>query len=163
MTKADDVLLQLSRTFDAYMTSIFPFQYEGQVYRLIDNYVASPQRRCQVCGIFPIIEVSVIRTESGQQLRVGNNCIDRLTNRQVSRWFRNYRKKRENVIKNRKYIDDLSLILTTSQRNDPASQIRDCDFETLRSMLEKMVNGFIPSRREEQIAECYIRRKKDLD
>jgi hypothetical protein len=30
-------------------------------------------------------------------------------------------------------------------------------------MLEKMVNGFNPNRREEQIAECYIRRKKGLN
>jgi hypothetical protein len=160
LTKADDVLLQLSRTFDAYVKSIFPFQYESKVYRLVNNYIASPQIRCQVCGNYPIIEVSVIRTEGGRQLRVGNDCIDRLTNRQVSRWFQNYRKKRENVIRNRKYIDELSLILTASVRNELAFQIRDCDLETLSLMLEKMVNGFNPSRREEQIGECYIRQKK---
>jgi len=157
LTNADDVLLQLSRIFAAYMKSIFQFQYEGKVYQLINNYVASPQTRCQVCGNYPIIEVSVIRSEDGQQLRVGNDCIDRLTNREVSRWLQNYRKKRENVIRNRKYIDDVSLILTASRRNELAFQIRECDLETLRLMLEKMVNGFNPSRREEQIAECYIR------
>jgi hypothetical protein len=157
LTNADDVLLQLSRIFAAYMESIFQFQYEGKVYQLINNYVASPQTRCQVCGNYPIIEVSVIRSEDGQQLRVGNDCIDRLTNREVSRWLQNYRKKRENVIRNRKYIDEVSLILTASRRNELAFQIRECDLETLRLMLEKMVNGFNPSRREEQIAECYIR------
>jgi hypothetical protein len=135
LTKADEVLLQLSRTFDAYMKSIFPFQYEGKVYWLINNYVASPRMRCQVCGNYSIIEVSIIRSEDGQQLRAGNDCIDRLTNRQVSRWFKNYRKKRENVIRNRKYIDEFSLIITASRKNEPASQIRDCDFETLRLML----------------------------
>ena len=160
LTKADDVLQELSRRFAAYIESIFPFQYEGKVYQLINNYVASPYMRCQVCGNYPIIEVSVMESEDYQQLRAGNDCIDRLTNRQVSRWFQNYRKKRENVIRNRKYIDEVSLILTASRRNELAFQIRECDLETLRLMLEKMVNGFNPSRREEQIAECYIRRKK---
>ena len=159
MTKADDVLLELNRKFAAYMKSVFPFQYEGKVYQLINNYVASPYMRCQVCGNYPIIEVSVIISEDYQQLRVGNDCINHLTNLKVSRWFKNYRKKRENVIRNRKYIDELSLILTASRRNELAFQMRNCDFETLRLMLEKMVNGLNPGRREGQIAECYIRRK----
>jgi hypothetical protein len=159
LSKTDDVLMELSKSFAAYLKSVFPFQYEGKVYQLINNYVASPPMKCQVCGNYPIIEVSVIESEDYRHLRVGNDCIDRLTNRQVSSWFKNYREKRENVIRNRKYIDELSLMLTASRRNELAFQIRDCDFETLRLMLEKMVNGLNPNRREEQIAECYIRRK----
>jgi hypothetical protein len=159
LTKADDVLLELNRKFAAYMKSIFPFQYEGKVYQLINNYVASPHMRCQVCGNYPIIEVSVIESEDYRQLRVGNDCIDRLTNRKVSRWFKNYRKKRENVMRNRKYIDELSLILTASRRNELAFQITACDVEKLSMVLERMINGLNPNRREEQIAECYISRK----
>ena len=159
MSKTDDVLMELSKSFAAYLKSVFPFQYEGKVYQLINNYVASPHMKCQVCGNYPIIEVSVIESEDYRHLRVGNDCIDRLTNRQVSSWFKNYREKRENVIRNRKYIDELSLMLTASRRNELAFQIRACDFETLRLMLEKMVNGFNPGRQEEQMAECYIRRK----
>ena len=160
MTKADDVLQELNRRFAAYIKSIFPFQYEGKVYQLINNYVASLQMKCQVCGNYPIIEVSVIESEDYRQLRVGNDCIDRLTNRKISRWFKNYRRKRENVIRNRKSIDELSSVLTASQRNELAVQIRDCDFEILRLMFEKMVNGLNPNRKEEQIAECYIRTEK---
>jgi hypothetical protein len=160
LTKADDVLQELNRRFAAYIKSIFPFQYEGKVYQLINNYVASLQMKCQVCGNYPIIEVSVIESEDYRQLRVGNDCIDRLTNRKISRWFKNYRRKRENVMRNRKYIDKLSLVLTASQRNELAVQIRDCDFEILRLMFEKMVNGLNPNRKEEQIAECYIRTEK---
>ena len=113
--------------------------------------------RCEVCGNYPIFEVSVIESEDYQQLRVGNDCLDSLTNRKVSVWFKIYREKRENVIRNRKYIDELSLIIAASRRNELAFQIKACDFETLRLMLEKMVNGLNPGRREEQIAECYIR------
>ena len=160
LTKADDVLQELSRRFAAYIESIFPFQYEGKVYQLINNYVASPQMKCQVCGNYPIIEVSVIASED-RQLRVGNNCINRLTNREVSRWFINYRKKRENVMRNRKYIDELSLIFAASQRNELDVQIRDYDFKILRSMFEKMVNGVSPNGKEEQIAECYMRKEEN--
>ena len=159
LTKADDVLQDLNRRFAAYIKSIFPFQYEGKVYQLINNYVASPQMKCQVCGDYPISEVSVIESEDYRQLRVGNDCIDHLTNRKVSRWFKNYRKKRENVMRNRKYIDEVSL-LTASQKDELALQIRECDFEILRLMFEKMVNGVNPNIKEEQIAECYIRTKK---
>lgn len=162
MTKTDDVLLELKRRFAAYVKSIFPFQYEGKVYKLIDNYVASPYMRCDVCGNYPIVEVSVIESEDNQQLRVGNDCIDSLTSRKISGWFKNYREKRANVIRNRNYIDELSLILDAYQNNALGFQIRDCDFETLRLLLEKMVNGFNPNRREAQIAECYVRTKKGL-
>jgi hypothetical protein len=159
LTKTDDILLALGKTFAAYMKSVFPFQYKNKIYRLINNYVASPYTRCDVCGNHPIIEVSVIRSEDGQQLRVGNDCIDCITNRRVSRWFKNYRRKRENVIKNRKYIDGLSLILNAYRRNELAFQITDCDIEKLSMVLERMINGLNPNRREEQIAECYISRK----
>ena len=156
LTKTDDILLGLSRTFAAYMKSVFPFQYRNKTYRLINNYVASPYTRCDVCGSHPIIEVSVIRSEDGQQLRVGNDCIDRITNRRVSRWFKNYRRKRENVMRNRKYINELSLILNAYERKELAFQITQCDVEKLSMMLEQMINGLNPNRGEEQIAECYI-------
>ena len=156
MTKTDDVLLELNRKYAAYMKSVFPFQYAGKVYQLINNYVASPHMKCDICGNYPIFEVSVIRSEDGQQLYVGNNCIDRLTKREVSSWFKNYRKKRENVMRNRKYINELSLILNAYERKELAFQITQCDVEKLSMMLEQMINGLNPNRGEEQIAECYI-------
>jgi hypothetical protein len=143
LAKTDDVLLELSRTFAAYLQSVFPFQYRNKTYRLINNYVASPYTRCGVCGNHPIFEVSVIRSEDGQQLRVGNDC----------------RRKRENIMRNRKYIDGISLVLNAYERNELAFQITECDVEKLSMVLEQMINGLNPNRREEQIAECYIRRK----
>jgi len=159
LTKTDDVLLEFSRTFAAYMRSVFPFQYKNKTYCLVNSYVASPYTRCDVCGNYPIIEVSVIRSEDGQQLRVGNDCIDRITNRRVSRWFRNYRKKRENVMRNRKYIDEISLMLNAYEMNELAFQMTNGDVEKLSIVLKRMINGLNPAREEEQIAECYISRK----
>jgi hypothetical protein len=159
LTKTDDVLLELGRTFAAYMRSVSPFQYKNKTYRLINNYVALPYIRCDVCGDYPIFEVSVIESDGGERLRVGNNCIDRMAGRNVSEWFRSFRRKRESVIANRKYIDQLSLILNAHDRNELSFQITDGDVEKLRIILEQMCNGLNPTTRQEQIAECYISRK----
>jgi hypothetical protein len=159
LTKTDDLLLELSRTFAAYMKSVFPVQYKNKTYRLVNNYVASTYTRCDMCGSHPIIEVLVIRSNDGQTLRVGNNCIDRITNRRVSRWFKNYRRKRENLMRNRKYIDGISLILNAYEMNELTFQITDGDVKKLRKALERMCNGLKPTRIQEQIAECYINRK----
>ena len=142
------------------MKSVFPFQYEGKVYQLINNYAALPHMKCDVCGNYPIFEVSVIRSEDGKQLHVGNNCIDRLTKRHISKWFKRYREKRENIIRNRNYIDGMSLILDGSLEEKLDFEIPDSDIKKLSLLLEKLINGFNPNRRESQIAECYIRRIK---
>jgi hypothetical protein len=158
-TITDDVLLKLDKTFAAYMQSIFPFQHNGKIYRLINNYNALPWAKCDVCGNHPIIGVSVIRSEDGHQLRVGNDCIDRITNRRVSRWFKNYRRKRKNVMRNRKYIDGISLILNAYERNKLAFQITESDVAKLRKVLKRMCNGLNPTMKQEQITKCYTSRK----
>jgi hypothetical protein len=160
LTKTDDVLLELGRISVAYMSSVFPFQYNNKTYHLINNYVASPYLRCDVCGNYPTFEISVIESEDGvQRLHVGNNCIDRMTGRAVSEWFRSFRKKRENIMANRKYIDKISLILNVHDVNDLSFQMPSGDVEKLRIMLEQMCNGLNLTTGQEQIANCYINRK----
>jgi hypothetical protein len=91
-----------------------PFQYKNKTYRLIDNYVAVPSMKCDVCGDYPTFEVSVIESEDGT-LRVGNDCIDRLTGQSVSEWFKSYRRKRESIMADSKRMDQPSLVLNTSK------------------------------------------------
>lgn len=110
MTKTDDILLELNRTVAMYIMGVRPFQYKKKTYRLIDNYVAVPYMKCDVCGNYPTYEVSVIESEDGKTLRVGNDCIDRLTGQSVSEWFRSFRRKRESAMANRQNIDQQSLI-----------------------------------------------------
>jgi hypothetical protein len=162
LTKTDDVLLALGKTFATYMKNVFPFQYKNKTYRLINNYVASPYTRCDVCGNHPIIEVSVIRSEDGQQLRVGNDCIDRITNRWVSEWFNDYRRKRQNVINNREYIDELASILKACEKNELPFQISNGDVVKMREMFELLCKGLSPTRKQERLAECYLRRKTNV-
>ena len=111
MTKTDDILLELNRTVARYIMGVRPFQYKKKTYRLIDNYVAVPYMKCDVCGDYPTFEVSVIESEDGKTLRVGNDCIDRLTGQSVSEWFKSFRRKRESAMANRENIDKQSLIL----------------------------------------------------
>lgn len=115
LTKTDDILLALNRTVAKYVMEVSPFQYLNKTYRLIDNYVAVPYRKCDVCGNYPTYEVSVIESENGKTLRVGNDCIDRLTGQSVSEWFRSFRNKRESAMANRENVDQQSLILSAPE------------------------------------------------
>jgi len=128
MRKTDDLLIELNRAFDSYVKSFFPFEYQNKTYRLVDIYVASPWARCDVCGNHPIKEVSVIGSSDGRQLRVGNDCIDRITNRRLSEWFNDYRRNLQNIINNRKYIDGLSSIIEAYERMNFHFK---CQMETL--------------------------------
>ena len=115
MTKTDDKLLELNRAVAKYISRVKPFQYKDKTFRLIDNYVAVPYMKCDVCGNYPTYEVSVIESKEGKTLRVGNDCIDRLTGQGVSEWFKSFRRKRESAMANRESIDKQSLILNAPE------------------------------------------------
>ena len=129
MAKTDDVLLALSRTIPEYIQEVGVFQYKGKTCRLVDNFASSQYMKCGVCGNYPIFDVSVIRSEDGDRLNACNSCVDQITNQNVSGWFKNYRKKRENIIENRKYIDGLSSILAAYERSELPFQIPSEDVE----------------------------------
>jgi hypothetical protein len=57
---------------------------------------------CDICGGYPIFEVSIIESDDSERLHVGNDCIDRLTGQKVSEWFKNFRRERESAMANRK-------------------------------------------------------------
>lgn len=115
MTKTDDILMELNRAVATYLRGLQPFQYKNKTYRLIDNYVAVPYMKCDVCGDYPKFEISIIESSGGQRLQVGNDCINELTGQNVSEWFRIFRKKREIAMANREDLDQPALILTTSK------------------------------------------------
>jgi len=156
LAKTDDVLLVLSRTIPEFIQSVGSFQYKGKTYRLVDNFVSPQYMKCSVCGNYPIFDVSVIRSEDGYGLNVGNSCIDRITNQNTSIWFKTYRKKRENIIENRKYIDGLSSILAAYEQNELSFKISSEDVEKLRKTFDQMCNGLNPMTKQKQLAECYV-------
>ena len=149
-------MLALSRTIPEYVHNVGSFQHKGKTYLLIDNFVSSHYMKCDVCGNYPISDVSVIRNEDGGRLNTCHNCIDRISNQNVSRWFKTYRKKRENIMENRKYIDGLSSILAAYERNELPFKISSEDAEKLRKTFVQMCNGLNPTTKQKQLAECYI-------
>jgi hypothetical protein len=159
LTKTDDVLLELRRASDLYLKSFFPFEYQNKTYRLVNNYVASPWTQCDICGNHPINYVSVITSNEGQTMRVGNKCIDRLTNHKVTEWFRKFRTKRENIIRNRRYIDGLASLLTAHKNGKLPFQISENHVAMLQKAFRRMCNGFNPTRKQKQLTECYRSRK----
>ena len=156
MTKTDDILLALSRTIPQYVRGVGSFQYKGKTYLLDNNFVSSHYMKCDVCGNYPIIDISVIRNEEGGRLNACYNCIDRITNQNVSRWFKTFRKKRENIMENRKYIDGLSSILAAYERNQLSFMISSEDVEKLQKAYVHMCNGLNPTTKQKQLAEHYI-------
>jgi hypothetical protein len=156
LAKTDDVLLELSRTIPECIRSVGSFQYRGKTYCLVNNFASSQYMKCSVCGNYPIFDVSVIRSEKGDKLNACNNCIDQITNRVVSGWFKTYRKKRENIIENREYIDGLSLVLAAYEQNELSFKIPSEDVEKLRKSFVQMCNGLNPRTEQKQLAECYI-------
>jgi hypothetical protein len=132
------------------------------MYLLVNNFVSSPYMKCDVCGNYPIIDVSVIRNEDGGRLNACYNCIDRITNQNVSMWFKTYRNKRENIMENRNYIDGLSSILAAYEQNELTFDILSEDVEKLRKTFVQMCNGLNPATKQKQLAERYIRYSTEL-
>jgi hypothetical protein len=154
LAKTDDVLLALSRTIPEFIRSVGSFQYKGKTYRLVNNFAASQYMKCSVCGNYPLFDVSVIRSEDGDRLNACSTCIDQITNQTVSSWFKTYRKKRENIVENRKYIDGLASVLAAYEQND--FKISSEDVEKLRKTFVQMCNGLDPRTKQKQLAECYV-------
>ena len=156
MAKTDDVLLALSRTIPGFIRSVGSFQYKDKKYRLVNNFAASQYMKCSVCGDYPFFDVSIIRNEEGDRLNACNNCIDQITNRTVSGWFKTYRKKRENIMENRKPIDGLSSMLAAYEQNDLSSKIPSEDIEKLRKTFVQMCNGLNPMTEQKQLADVML-------
>ena len=155
MSKTDDFLLELNRGSAAYLRSIPPLKYKNKIYQLIDNYVATPTMICDVCGGYPEWEISIIESTNGHTLHVGNVCIDHLTGQNVSGWMKNFRKKRENIMANRKCIDQLTIILEAYDRRSSSMQIPEGTAKELRAMLNRLGDGLNLNAKQQQIVESY--------
>lgn len=154
MTKTDEILLKLNRTFAEYIESVGQFSYEDKTYKIAHYFVSSPNMNCDICGNFPKALIFIIKSVI-DKLRVGNECIDLVTNQNVSKRFKDYNRKRKNVIANRRYIDGLYSIITAQRRNEIPFQITEGDTKKLQHAFERMCTGLNPTRRQEQILKRY--------
>lgn len=156
MTKTDDILLELSRAFNVYVESVPPFELKNETFRLVGHYVASPWIRCDLCGNYPVMKVSVVRGSDGHELRVDNECIEPVTARKVSEWFEEYRAKRKAIIGNRRYIDCLASLLPSYDSGELSFPVSETDLAGLRDAFKVMSLGFSLTGKQEQLVERYV-------
>ena len=156
MTKIDDVLLELNRSVTTYMKSIPIFQYNNDSYRLIDNYSASPYVRCDVCGCYPVTEVSVLEGSDSRKLRLCNQCMDILAGQSISECFNVFRAKRQNILFNRKLIDRLSLLIDNNIHADTKSQLKKSEFKELQKILKYLCDGQSLNSSQIQLLDNYL-------
>ncbi|MDI9578428.1 MAG: hypothetical protein IAX22_08200 [Candidatus Bathyarchaeota archaeon] len=156
MTKIDDVLLELNRSVNTYMKSIPIFQYNNAPYRLIDNYSASPYVRCDVCGCYPVTVVSVLEGSDSRKLRLCNQCIDILAGQRISECFNVFRAKRQNILFNRKLIDQLSLMLDDNIHADTNLQLKKSEFKDLQKILKHLCDGQNLTSSQIQLVDNYL-------
>jgi len=152
----DDLLLDLNRAAADYMRRVHPFKYANKMYRLVDNYVATPFMKCDICGNYPELEISIIESNGGHTLHVGNTCIDSLTGQNVSERMKNFRRKRENIMSNRKRIEQLTLILAAHDNRDSTVQITEADAKKIRTILNQMVTEGKLTVNQQQTADAYL-------
>ena len=160
MSRTDDVLLELDREVAVYLRGIPAFRHEHKVFRLIDNYVAVPQMRCAVCGEYPLFEVSIIESEDGStRLHLGDSCIDNLTSKRVSDWFKSFRRKRDCVLANRKYVDQLSQLLEAYDKKELPFEITNGEIKKIKGILEQIYNGQNPPSSQMDMVDNFLNRK----
>jgi hypothetical protein len=155
MTKTDEILLELNRKFAEYIKSAGEFEHEGKTYKIVHYFDASPYMKCDICGNSPKISIFIIKSDANK-LRVGNECIDHLTNQDVSKRFKEYGRNRKNVIANRSYIDGLASIMSAQRNKELPFQITEGDADKLQKTFERMCKGLNPTRKQQQIAKSYI-------
>jgi len=81
---------------------------------------------------------------------------------EVSKWFKSYRKKRENIIKNRKKIDGLSDLISSCKNCKLTCNIPFEKVEKIKTILERLSKGLLLNWQQETITQDYLDGKKRL-
>ena len=139
-----------------YIKKVGQFQYKNHTFRLVDHYIASDYKRCDICGHKPIKEVFVIQNSSGKTLNIGNICINRITNQKIAEWFENIHKRIETLKNNEYAIRTCELLL-----NQKLVSISAIGRKRLRAMLKRMLDGRKPTRKQVNLLIYYAQKYND--
>ena len=150
-------LEQLESSIPEYIKSVGTFQWENETFELIGHYFSPIYEKCEVCGHYPIREIFLIQnTKTKEKFKVGNRCIDKITNQKISKWFRNYHKRQKTIIKNKKWINAVSGILEAYENEELPIYISQKGIERLEKMLKRMCEGYNPTKTQLRLASYYI-------
>ena len=149
-------LQKLENSIPEYIKSVGTFQWENETFELVGHYISPTYEKCQVCGHYPIKEVFLIEnTKTKEKFKVGNRCIDKITNRKISKWFRDYYKKEKNIIKNKKWINAVSGILEGYEKGELPVFVSEKGIQRLQRMLDRMCKGWNPTESQKRLASYY--------
>ena len=156
MKKSDQILEELDGNVPEYIRSVGSFQYDGHNYTLVDHYRSETYLMCEICGHERIVDVYVVKDDSGKKWIVGNVCIDKISNQKIKDWFATYKEKRDNVEKNAYLIDKVSVILDDYDIGQLPIYISNMGIDRLRKMLDRMCKGLDPLEKTVKLAYYYI-------
>ncbi len=159
LEKSDELLQELEESISEYIKSVGKFLHENNYYSLVRHYKSEVYLNCEVCGHERIVDIYVIKDESGKTWNVGNVCIEKLTNMQIKKWFEDYQKKKENIEANRELIDFSDEFVNRYDTYGFNYGIRKSNLERVRTSLERMCEGKNPTTGQSKLIRYYIRNK----
>jgi len=143
----EQCLKRLDEKIPEYIKEVGAFQYENETYTLTDCYIADPHEQCQICGHFPIREAYVVTNTKGEAFIVGNVCITRISNQKISKWYKEYRRRKETLQKNRHILDAI----------DKFPNERKYEIQKEWNPIEaRICKGHNPTKRQREYLKCLL-------
>jgi hypothetical protein len=120
-----------------YIRSVGEFQYENVTYTVTNHYFSDDPKQCQICGHTPIFEIYVVTNTKSETFIVGNVCIDKLSNKKIAKWYKEYRRRRDTLEKNKHLLD---IIAKLPDRWSPKTQ----------KLAWRIGNGYNPTKKQRE-------------
>lgn len=157
MTRYQDALNELDDSLGEYIRLVGEFQYRNEPFVICDHYITDTHETCEVDGHYPIREVFLIRNvKKDEILKVGNKCIDSITNKKIARWFRSHTKKRRQLIKNKDRIEKLGEMVKWEW-------ISEIGRRRLKRMLDRLCKGLKPTKSQQRLCNYYIEHQHEYE
>jgi hypothetical protein len=143
----EQCLKRLDEKIPEYIKEVGNFQYENETYTLTDYYISDLREQCQICGHFPIREVYIVTNTKDESFRVGNICINMISNQKISSWYKEYRRRRETLQKNKHILDAI----------DKFPDKRKYEIQKEWNPIEtRICKGYNPTKKQREYLKCLL-------
>ena len=160
MSKYEECLEELEESLPEYIRTIGEFQHENKKWQISNHYFVEKPDRCQICGHYPIKEIFEI-TSTGNILKVGNVCINKITNTKIGKWYKTTYKKIEQLKQNKSKITIISGMLKDYENDTLPFSMSSIACERFEKMLDRLCNGLNLTKSQDGLFYAYIRKAAD--